>query len=240
MLLTTQPLDRPLTRLLCADRPQERLLRLGASALSDVELLAILLRSGTRRADVVAVSSALLNEAGSLAAFARWNQDDFLRFPGIGPVKAMQLCSLLELSRRLQKAESPAPTRVKTPEDIAHILKTEAETLNVEKFWVLCLNAKNNLIRVSATSSGTATSSLAHPREVFREAIRCAATTLAVAHNHPSGDPAPSSADIQVTRQLREAAKVVGIELIDHVIIGRVRSDPLGRGWYSFRQAGLL
>jgi DNA repair protein RadC len=110
----------------------------------------------------------------------------------------------------------------------------------VEKFWVLCLNRKNRLLKQVEITSGTATSSLAHPREVFRAAIRHGATAVVCVHNHPSGDPAPSAADVQVTRQLREAAKAVDIDLLDHVIVGRKSVDPAGVGYYSFRDAGLL
>jgi DNA repair protein RadC len=112
--------------------------------------------------------------------------------------------------------------------------------LAVEKFWVLCLNRKNRLLKQVEITSGTATSSLAHPREVFREAIRHAATAVICVHNHPSGDPAPSAADVQITRQLREAARAVDIDLIDHVILGRPEADPRGLGYHSFRQAGML
>lgn len=222
------------------DRPQERMLRLGATALSDAELLAMVLRSGTAQQNVVALSQSLLNEAGSLATFGRWNRDDFMRFSGIGIVKALQLCSIIELAHRLHRAEVPAPSCIKTPDDIAQLLHKEANALQIEKFWVICLNTRHGIIKVAEASSGTATSSLAHPREVFREAIRCSATRVAIAHNHPSGDPTPSSADMQVTRQLKEASKIISIELIDHVIIGRSTTDPNGKGWYSFRQSGLI
>jgi DNA repair protein RadC len=112
--------------------------------------------------------------------------------------------------------------------------------LEVEKFWVLCLNRKNRLMRRVEITSGIATASLAHPREVFREAIREAAVSIVCVHNHPSGDPHPSAQDMQMTRQLREAAKVVAIELADHVILGRAVNDPTGLGFYSFRAAGFL
>jgi DNA repair protein RadC len=110
----------------------------------------------------------------------------------------------------------------------------------VEKFWVLCLDRKNRLIRQVEITSGTATATLAHPREVFRAAVRESAAAIACAHNHPSGDPAPSSADMQATRMLREASRAVDIPLIDHVVVGRVECDPLGVGHYSFRSAGLI
>jgi len=115
-----------------------------------------------------------------------------------------------------------------------------AAGLAVEKFWVLCLNRKNRLLKRVEITSGTATSSLAHPREVFREAIRQGATSVVCAHNHPSGDPAPSAADVQVTRQIRDAARAVDIELLDHVILGLPGADPRGLGYYSFREAGVL
>ena len=110
----------------------------------------------------------------------------------------------------------------------------------MEKFWVLCLNRKNRLLKQVEITSGTATSSLAHPREVFREAIRHGATAVICVHNHPSGDPAPSAADLQITRQLREAARAVDIDLLDHVILGRPEADPRGLGYYSFRQSGVV
>jgi DNA repair protein RadC len=105
---------------------------------------------------------------------------------------------------------------------------------------VLCLNRKNRLIRQVELTSGTATSSLAHPREVFREAVHHGATSIICVHNHPSGDPAPSAADVQVTRQLRDASRAVDIELLDHIIVGQSGTDPRGQGYYSFREAGVL
>jgi DNA repair protein RadC len=134
-------------------------------------------------------------------------------------------------------AEAPLLTRADL---VATYLQPYAAGLEVEKFWVLCLNRKNRLLKRVEVSSGTATAALAHPREVFRAAIREAAAAVVCAHNHPSGDPSPSAADIQLTRQLREAAAAVDIPLLDHVIIGRRGADPLGRGYYSFREAGLL
>jgi DNA repair protein RadC len=112
--------------------------------------------------------------------------------------------------------------------------------LEVEKFWVVCLNRKHRLLKRIEITSGTATSSLSHPREVFREAIRANASAIVVVHNHPSGDPAPSKADVEVTRQLRQAAEIVSIDLLDHVIVGQTGADPQGVGYFSFRNAGML
>jgi DNA repair protein RadC len=223
-----------------SERPQERLERLGAAALSDTELLAMLVRSGTRGQDVLTLSSLIISEAGSLAGLLAWHEADFRNLKGIGRVKALQLVAAMEVARRavsLKPLEAPVLNRADL---IASHLDPIASGLEVEKFWVLCLNRRNRLRKRVEVSSGTATAALAHPREVFRSAIREAAAAVVCAHNHPSGDPSPSAADIQLTRQLREAAAAVDIPLLDHVIIGRRGADPLGRGYYSFREAGLL
>ncbi|MGC6455737.1 MAG: RadC family protein [Coraliomargaritaceae bacterium] len=228
--------------MIASERPQERLERLGPQALSDRELLALILRSGRRGVDVVSLAGLLLDKAGSLARLLHWSRNDFLTINGIGSVKAAQLVTVMELVRRVvhewDAPSSQAP--LDSAQAIAQYFRSRIAGLDVEKFWVLCLDRKNRLIQQCETTSGTATSSLVHPREVFREAIRLSATAVIVAHNHPSGDPAPSPADIQVTRQLREAANTVKIDLLDHVILGRPTSDPLGIGFYSFHEAGLL
>jgi DNA repair protein RadC len=222
------------------ERPQERLEKFGAAALSDTELLAMLLRSGTRGQDVLTLSSRLISDAGSLSGLLAWHETDFRSLKGIGRVKALQLVAAMEVARRaisLPPNESPVLNRADL---ISAHLGPVASGLEVEKFWVLCLNRRNRLRKRVEVTSGTATAALAHPREVFRSAIREAAAAVVCAHNHPSGDPSPSAADIQLTRQLREAAAAVDIPLLDHVIIGRRGADPLGRGYYSFREAGLL
>jgi DNA repair protein RadC len=222
------------------DRPQERLQQLGPAALSDTELLALLLRSGTRGHDVMAVARALLAEAGSLPGLLGWTEADFRRLRGIGRVKALQLVAVAEIARRTLAARGAAAPVLNRPELVREHLEPYFTGLPVEKFWVLCLNRKNRLLKRVELTTGTATSSLAHPREVFREAIRQGATAVICAHNHPSGDPAPSAADVQLTRQLREAARAVDIDLLDHVVLGQPATDPHGTGFYSFRQAGVL
>jgi DNA repair protein RadC len=237
---TDYPLPNRLKEMAAGDRPQERLERHGAAALSDTELLAMLLRSGTRGQDVLTLATRLIAEGGSLAGLIGWGESDFRRLKGIGHVKALQLMTVMEIARRVvgqQAGENPLLNRADL---VAAHLQPVARGLEVEKFWVLCLNRKNRLLRRVEVSSGTATAALAHPREVFRVAIREAATAVICAHNHPSGDPAPSAADLQLTRQLREAARAVDISLLDHVVLGRPGADPAGRGFYSFREAGLL
>ena len=222
------------------ERPQERLERQGAGALSDAELLAMLLRSGTRGQDVLTLATRLVAEAGSLAGLLAWREPEFRRLRGIGRVKALQRVTVMEVARRVIREQAPAATLRNRADLIAAHCQPLLVGLEVEKFWVLCLNRKNRLLRCVEVSSGTATAALAHPREVFREAVRASAAAIVCVHNHPSGDPAPSSADLQITRQLREAAKAVDIDLLDHVILGRLAADPVGRGYFSFRESGLI
>lgn len=182
------------------ERPQERLDRHGPSALSDTELLAMLLRSGSRGHNVLTIAQQLLTAAGSLPRLIAWTKEDFTRHRGIGPVKALQLVAVMEVARRvLEQPNDNAPV-LDQPHAVVGLLQSQCAGLEVEKFWVLCLNRKNRLLKMVEISSGTATHSLAHPREVYREVVRHGATALICVHNHPSGDPAPSQADLKVTR----------------------------------------
>ena len=221
------------------ERPQVRLLTKGPAALSDAELLAVVLRSGTRGLDVVSLSQEVMRSIGSLRGLLRMTTEDLQAFRGIGGVKALQMQAMIEISRRILSSGEAAPL-MDSPEKIYRWLRPLADGEQVEKFWVLSLNRKNRLLRCEPVTSGTATASLVHPREVFREAIRNSASALVCAHNHPSGDPSPSQADIRATRQLREAAKVIQLDLLDHVIIGQGEHDPAGNGYYSFAESGLL
>ncbi len=229
-----------LTEMAVHERPQERLEHHGAGALSDTELLAMILRSGSANLDVLALSGQLIGEAGSLARLVNYTAEDFQRFRGVGRVKSLQLVAIMEIARRVVATGPDLQPVLDDPAKIFHFLYPRTVGLDVEKFWVLALNTKNRLIRLSEVTSGTATASLVHAREVYREAIRLGASAIACAHNHPSGDPAPSRADIEVTRTLRNASKTLSIDLLDHVIIGSPRSDPAGRGYYSFTEGGLL
>jgi DNA repair protein RadC len=182
----------------------------------------------------------LIAAGGNLAGLLAWSAADFRRVKGIGPVKAQQLVSVLEISRRMLAQREVLPPQLEQPGEVFAHFRSEVLALTVEKFWVLSLNRRNRLLRRDEISSGTATAALVHPREVFREAIKAGACAIIAVHNHPSGDPAPSSADLQITRQLVSAARAVEIGLIDHVILGAPAHDPAGRGYYSFREAGLL
>jgi DNA repair protein RadC len=222
------------------DRPRERLVRLGPRALLDTELIALLIGTGTKGAPASVVASALLAESGTLVALATWDTHDFGRVHGLGPAKAAELAAAMELARRIRERAHDPGEKLDAPAKVWARLEPFAAGLAVEKCWVLCLNRRNRLLALHEVSSGTATSSLLHPREVFRHALKHAASAAIVAHNHPSGDPSPSPADRAVTRQLADAGRVVGVELLDHVVVGRPEADPAGKGWFSFGEAGLI
>ncbi len=238
-----EPTPPPTNRLrstAVGERPQERLQKFGAAALSDTELLAMLLRSGTQGHDVLTLAQQLIAQAGSLAGLIGWSANDFKKLKGIGPIKALQLVTVVEVARRVlgqQTGEAPLLNRA---EHIIAYMQPFTAGLLVEKFWLLCLDRRNRLLRREEITSGTANATLAHPREVFRVAIREAASAVVCVHNHPSGDPFPSAGDLAVTKQLAAASKTVDIPLLDHMILGRVGADPVGRGFYSFAASGLL
>lgn len=224
-----------------SERPQSRLENFGVAALSDTELLAMTLQgSGIRPETALALASRLIVAAGSVAGLLAWRPDDYRRMKGIGQLKSSQLAATAELARRMMLRSQPVAPLLNRADTIAAHMAPVVAGLEVEKFFVLCLNRKNRLLKQVEITSGTATAALAHPREVYRAAIRESASAIVCVHNHPSGDPAPSAPDLQVTRLLRESAKAVDIDLLDHVIIGRSETDPLARGYFSFREAGLL
>ena len=226
------PLPNRLRETAVGERPQERLEKFGAGALSDTELLAMLLRSGTHGQDVLTLASRLVTEAGSLAGLIAWSATDFRKLKGIGRVKALQLVTVMEIARRVIGQQGDAPL-LNRGDLVAAYFQPIAAGLGVEKFWVLCLNRKNRLVKRIEITSGTATAALAHPREVFRAAIREAASAVVCVHNHPSGDPEPSEEDLSITRRLVEVGELVGIGVLDHVIVGL-------RGVVSFRARQLL
>ena len=222
------------------ERPQERLERLGAHALADRELLAMIIRSGTRQMDVLALADELLKSAGSLSGLLRWDTSDFQRIKGIGKVKALQLSTQTEIAKRMIRGERNQDIILDEPQKVWDYLFPEVRSDTVEKVWVLCLDRKNKLIHAEPVTSGTATSSLIHPREIFRPAIRWAASAIILAHNHPTGDPTPSHADLGVTQKMLEASKAVDIDMLDHVILGEPEHCPNNLGYYSFSDSGLI
>jgi DNA repair protein RadC len=221
------------------EEPAARFARSGASGLSDAELVALVLFGRARRRNQLDRCRQLIAEAGSLAKLAHWQPAD-LRRAGLSEGEALRLAPFAEIVRRVLLQDSAAAPILASAESVQAFIGPLTIGLDVEKFWVLCLSRRYRLIKRVELSSGTATATVAHPREVFRVALREGASALVCAHNHPSGDPTPSAADVQTTRMLREAARLVDLELIDHVIIGRPSHDPRGRGYFSFREAGVV
>ncbi len=219
------------------ERPRERLMRLGSSALSDAELIAILLRTGMKGANAVDVAHHLIARFKTLNELARCTPREIAGIKGIGPAKAVQLCAALELASRVAR-ETAARQRVDTPQIVCDLLGAELRSLHKESLRILLLDTRYQLIRQEEISLGTMNESLAHPREIFRPALVYSAYAVIVAHNHPSGDPSPSEADHRLTRRLAEAAALLQITLLDHIIIG---TPQAGRaGYFSFKEAGVL
>ncbi len=215
------------------ERPRERLVQFGANALSSAELLAILLRTGTPEMTAVQLAQHLLTSMGSLRAIASAKPSELAQVKGIGLAKAAQLLAAVELGRRIAleaMGEQPAITR---PEDVYALLHHQLRDEKQEHVILLLLNTKNRVIQQSTLTKGTLDASLLHPREVFREAIRHSASSIILAHNHPSGDPTPSSEDIQMTKRLHQAGQLLGIDLLDHVILGDGR-------WVSLKAQGVF
>jgi len=222
-------------------RPREEVDRLGFAQVTDDVLLAVLLRNGIRGLNVVALARRLLHEDyGSLGDLAAEPVEELARRRGVGRVKAQVIKAALELGLRLARERKPLETRVREPGDAAELLRDRLRGLDEEVFWVLLLNARNRLkADPQEITRGILDASLIHPREVFRRAIRHAAAAVILAHNHPSGDPAPSAEDLKVTRQIVEAGRVVGIPVLDHVILGAPR---LGQenDFLSLRESGMV
>lgn len=215
------------------ERPRERLLQFGAEALSNAELLAILLRTGTISESAVKLASKVLATAGGLRNLVNITVEQLEAIKGIGKAKALQLKAGIELGRRLSRSGLPDMPLVKSPRDAAELVNDELKYLQKEHFVVLFLNTKNRVIGKETLSIGSLNASIVHPREVFRSAIQRSSASIICAHNHPSGDPAPSPEDIEVTRRLQEAGKLIGIELLDHLIIA-------DQSYVSMKEQGLL
>ena len=214
--------------------PRERLIERGAGALSDAELLAILLRTGRAGENVLELARGIVarfRETG-LHELLAMPCAEFARIPGIGTAKAATVLAALELGRRARRTAKNRP-HIHAAEDAAELLRPRCCAEKREHFLVLPLSSKNEVLMVADISVGTLTNTLVHPREVFEPAIRCGAAHIILAHNHPSGDPAPSAEDHRLTRVLKEAGALLGIPVTDHVILGR-------EDFFSFSEEGLL
>lgn len=214
-------------------RPRERLLKEGAEALSEIELLAILLGTGSREVTALELASLVMARFKSLRLLVDATVEELSEVKGVGPAKASQVKAALELARRLsQFSDLPRPV-IKSPDDAAGLVMEEMRHLDREHFRALLLNTRNQVIGTDKVSVGTLNSSTVHPRELFRSAIKRSAASVILVHNHPSGDPTPSREDLDITARLGEAGKIIGIEVLDHIIIGDNR-------FTSFKAKGLL
>ncbi len=216
------------------ERPRERLIARGAAALSDAELLAILIRTGAGRVTAVDLATTLLSEYGSLAMLAARSHNELVRYRGLGEAKSVLLAAAFELGRRASVSrEAQRRLQISSPEDVVRRYQPLMRDLHQEVFKVLLLDSANHLVRDVTVSVGILNSSLVHPREVFQTAILQPAAAVILLHNHPSGNPEPSSEDIQITRQIVAAGKIIGIPVHDHIIVALDK-------YTSFAEKGLL
>ncbi|KGR78661.1 RadC family protein [Ureibacillus manganicus] len=202
------------------DRPRERLMRQGAQSLSNQELIAILLRTGTKSESVLTLANRILNYFEKIHELKHATLEEIVSIKGIGEAKAVQLLAAIELGRRLAQMQVNNRFTIKSPQDAASYLMPEMTSLNQEHFVTLFLNTKNQVLHKQTIFIGSLNSSIVHPREIFREAVKRSAASIICAHNHPSGIATPSPEDIDVTKRLQEAGYIIGIDLIDHIIIG--------------------
>ena len=220
-----------------SERPRERLAAKGPGALTDAELVAILLRTGLQGANAVTIGAQLLQKFGSLQALARATVEDLQQVKGIGRDKAVTLLAAFTLARKMAEELQRESPVLDNPEAVVALLRELNRVKNVETLQVLLLNTRKRLIRVEEVIDGTIDQLLVHPREVFKMAIAANAAAIVLAHNHPSGDPTPSEADIKVTRDLIRAGQLLKIDVLDHVIIGRATPER-AKDYSSLRELG--
>ena len=215
------------------ERPRERLQKLGPDALSSQELLALVIGRGIPKKSVMTIAQELMARFGNVRAINEATLEELSQIKGIGPAKAAQIKACFELAKRENLEADEESFDIKNPEAVFKLMSSSIKDKAKEHFKLILLNSRNKKIGLSTISIGTLTTSLVHPREVFKDAITHSAASVILAHNHPSGDPEPSEDDLKITRKLVESGKVLGIEVIDHIIIGKTN-------FYSFREKGLI
>lgn len=215
------------------ERPRERLIRHGAERISNSELIAILLRTGTRRESVLALADRLLAHFGSLLGLAAASYQELLQVNGIGPAKAADIIAAFELAKRLADSRMELKDIINSPRDAAQMVLRELSFADKEHFMIIMLNSKYRVIAKKVISIGHLNASLVHPREMFKEAIKRSSAAVILVHNHPSGDLTPSKEDLATTERLKEVGKILGIDVLDHLIVGNNR-------YLSFREQGLF
>lgn len=222
------------------ERPREKLESMGAAALSDAELLALFFRTGHRGMSAIDMSRQLLNQYGSLQALSRLSVAELRRSTkGIGPAKAAELLAVFEMGRRLAR-ERLVDVPLNAPERVYQLVGAEMRQLPKESLRVLLVNTRLRLVREELISTGSLSETVAHPRDILHPVLVRQCHGFVLVHNHPSGDPTPSAADRSLTRRVKEAADLMRVELLDHVIIGHPSAHADGTGYFSFREHGLL
>lgn len=202
------------------ERPRERLLQVGASVLTNQEIIAILLRTGSKKDSVIDLAGKVLSTFDGLDLLKEATIEELCSIDGIGLAKAVELSAAMELGRRIHTLQTKERYVIRSPEDVLSLVMEDMRFLKQEHFVCLYLNTKNQVIFRHTVFIGSLNASIVHPREVFKEALRRSSASIICLHNHPSGDPSPSREDIDVTKRLYEAGRVLGIELLDHIIIG--------------------
>lgn len=205
-----------------SERPREKLMNYGAASLSNAELLAILLRTGTQEESVMRLSERILIEAGEegLSGLAHSSIESLMKRKGVGEAKAITIAAALELGKRVAIGDSKKRVIIRSSDDIANYMMPRLRYCDREHFYAILLNTKNHVIASPLISIGTLSESLVHPRELFKEAVNHSASSIILVHNHPSGDPSPSREDIMMTRRIIEGGRLLDIQILDHVIIG--------------------
>jgi DNA repair protein RadC len=212
------------------DRPRERLLKSGAASLADSELLAIILRTGTKQENVINLSQRLLSMY-NLKQLSQTNISRLTEIHGIKESKAAQIAACFEIARRLETFSEESKQKINSPEDVYRLIYPRMREQKKEMFIELCLDTKNQIIKEETISIGSLNANVVHPREVFKMALAESAAHIIVVHNHPSGDPTPSREDIEISKKLAETGKIMGIDVLDHIIIGDGRH-------FSMKEAG--
>ena len=215
------------------DRPREKLARLGAATLGDNELVAIVLGQGQPRASALDLANALLASTGGVEGLTRARHDDLVQIRGIGSARAAQVLAAVELGRRIVSRGGRDRVQVTSPRSVAEFLIPLYSNRPVEQFGIVLLDTKHRVLRTTVLSVGTLDASIVHPREIFREATAGGAAAIVLFHNHPSGDPEPSREDKLLTERMIAAGLVMGIDVLDHIILGDAR-------YFSFREKGTL
>lgn len=214
------------------ERPRERLQRLGPEALSSQELLALILGRGVSKRSVLDIAHELLRRFGSVHGVSTASIEELSAVRGVGPAKAAQIKAAFELAKRQDMENEIPPFTVDSPQTLVKVVRATLQDKAKEHFKLVLLNTRNRVVGIVSISVGTLNASLVHPREVFREAIRGSAASVILVHNHPSNDPEPSDEDVRLTRRMVEAGRIMGIEVLDHIIITR-------SGFLSLKARGL-